>query len=154
MTRRYSLRPDAARNAAQGRLIRIRPLLRTVLLVCLAAAVHAQDAPKSTGATEPQPSQSTSTELVKLSADQMQKLFVKRVRPVYPALAQQARITGKVGIRLTVKADGTVRNIMLVYGHPMLATAAIEAAKKSTYRAYTVDGKAVDSEGPVEYDIY
>jgi len=113
-----------------------------VLLVCLAAALRAQDAPKS------------SAEPVKLSADQMQKLFVKRVRPVYPALAQQARITGKVGIRLTVQADGTVRNIMLVYGHPMLATAAIEAAKKSTYRAYTVDGQPVDAEGPVEYDIY
>lgn len=43
---------------------------------------------------------------------------------------------------------------MLVYGHPMLAPSVIEAARKSKYRAYSVDGKPVDAEGPVEYEIY
>jgi TonB family protein len=151
MTLHHNPRP--ARNAAPARLTRIR-LSPWIVLLAVAAALHAQDAPKSTGPTEPQPPQATSATPVKLSAEQMKKLFVKRVRPSYPVLAQQARITGKVGIFITVGADGSVRNIMLVYGHPMLAPAAIEAAKKSKYRAYIVDGKAVDAEGPVEYEIY
>jgi TonB family protein len=154
MTLHHNPRPDVARNAPPGRLTRIRLSPWIAFFACLAASVYAQDVPKSTGPTEPQPPQSAPAEPLKLSVEQMQKLFVKRVRPVYPALAQQARITGKVGIRLTVGADGSVRNIMLVYGHPMLAPAAIEAAKKSRYRAYTVDSKPVDAEGPVEYDIY
>lgn len=131
------------------------PVIRAIaLFVCLAAPLHAQDSPKSTGPTEPQPPQSTAAKPVQLSADQMQKLFVKRERPVLSQLAQQARVTGKVGVRVTVRADGSVMNIMLVYGHPMLAGAAIEAAKKSKYRPYLVDGKPVEAEGPVEYDIY
>jgi TonB family protein len=149
----HNHRPHAARKAVPRQLTHIRLSTWIALLACL-AAVHAQDAPKSTGATELQPSQSTSAEPVNLGADQMKKLFVKRVRPLYPALAQQARIIGKVRIRITVGADGNVKNIILVYGHPMLAPAAIEAAKKSKYRAYTVDGKPVDAEGPVDYDIY
>ena len=149
----YEPRPDAALDAAPGRLTRIRVSPWIVLFACLAAVVYAQEAPKSSGATEPQPSQSTSAEPIKLSADQMKKLFVKRVAR-YPPLAQQARIIGKVGIHITVGADGNVRNIKLDYGHPMLAPAAIEAARKCKYRAYIVEGKPVDAEGPVEYDIY
>ena len=141
-------------HVAGGPFACIRLLPWIALFACLAPVVHAQDASKSSGASQPQPPQSASVESVKLSAEEMQKLFIKRVRPLYPALAQQARVTGKVGLHLTVGADGGARNIMLVYGHPMLAGAAIEAAKKSKYRPYTVDGKPVDAEGPVEYDIY
>jgi protein TonB len=84
----------------------------------------------------------------------MRKLFVKKVRPLYPPLAQQARITGKCLVRITVTTDGNARDITLVYGHPMLAPAAIEAARKSKYRPYLVQGQPVEVIGEVEYEIY
>lgn len=83
----------------------------------------------------------------------MEKLFVKRVHPEYPPLAQQARVAGKCLVRLIVDRDGKPRDIFLVYGHPMLGPAAIEAARTSKYRPYLVNGQPVDAEGEVEYDF-
>ena len=91
---------------------------------------------------------------LQISREDMTKLFVKRVRPVYPPLAQQARVTGKCLVRVTVSTDGAPRNILLVYGHPMLGPAATEAARKSKYRPYLVQGQPVEVEGEVEYEIY
>lgn len=53
--------------------------------------------------------------------------------PVYPPLAMQARISGYVLLRLTVGTDGSVGNIRLVSGHPLLVPAAMEAARQYRY---------------------
>ncbi len=53
-----------------------------------------------------------------------------RVPPVYPELARRMNITGVVKVRVTVAANGTVKDATLVGGHPVLAGAALDAAKK------------------------
>ena len=53
-----------------------------------------------------------------------------RVPPVYPELARRMNITGAVKVRVTVAANGTVKDASLVGGHPVLAGAALDAAKK------------------------
>jgi len=53
-----------------------------------------------------------------------------RVPPVYPELARRMNITGVVKVRVTVAANGTVKDATLVGGHPVLAAAALDAAKK------------------------
>ncbi|MGZ4821121.1 MAG: energy transducer TonB [Terriglobales bacterium] len=53
-----------------------------------------------------------------------------RVSPVYPELARRMNITGVVKVRVTVAANGTVKDATLVGGHPVLASAALDAAKK------------------------
>ena len=53
-----------------------------------------------------------------------------RVAPVYPELARRMNITGVVKVRVTVAANGTVKDATLVGGHPVLASAALDAAKK------------------------
>jgi len=54
-------------------------------------------------------------------------LLVRRVNPTYPPLARQARIQGQVVLRAVISKDGSISNLTLVSGHPMLAPAAIEA---------------------------
>jgi periplasmic protein TonB len=90
---------------------------------------------------------------LKISDKEMKKLFVKRVSPEYPALAQSARIIGRCKVRIVIGTDGSLRDLKLVYGHPILAPAAMDAARKSQYRAYVVEGKPVEVEGEVEYHI-
>ncbi len=58
-----------------------------------------------------------------------------RVQPVYPELARRMNITGVVKVRVTVAANGTVKDAMLVGGHPVLAGAALDAAKKWHFEA-------------------
>lgn len=58
-----------------------------------------------------------------------------RVAPVYPTLARQMNISGVVKVQVTVAANGTVKSTKLVGGHPVLATAALDAVKKWRFEA-------------------
>lgn len=44
--------------------------------------------------------------------------LIHKVKPVYPELAIRARVTGKVILRITVDAEGLVRNFIVFRGHP------------------------------------
>ncbi len=58
---------------------------------------------------------------------------VKRVDPVYPPLAQMARVQGSVRLRVSVAQDGAVQNVQLISGHPLLIQAATDAVKQWVY---------------------
>ena len=53
-----------------------------------------------------------------------------KVQPAYPELARKMNITGTVKIEVVVLPNGTVKDARVVGGHPGLANAALEAAKK------------------------
>ena len=54
---------------------------------------------------------------------------------MFPELARRMNITGVVKIQITVATNGSVKNIKLVGGHPVLATAAIDAVRKWRFEA-------------------
>jgi TonB family protein len=72
--------------------------------------------------------------------------LVRKVAPVYPPLARQARIQGTVVLSIVINKNGEVRDLQLVSGHPMLSPAAIEAVKQWRYRPYISDDKPVEVE--------
>jgi TonB family protein len=53
-----------------------------------------------------------------------------RVQPIYPELARKMNISGTVKVEVVVAPNGTVRDARIVGGHPVLASAALDAAKK------------------------
>lgn len=53
-----------------------------------------------------------------------------KVSPLYPELARRMNISGVVKVRVTVAANGSVKDAQLVGGHPVLANAAMEAVRK------------------------
>lgn len=72
---------------------------------------------------------------VQLGAQQAQSEEVIRraknkVQPTYPALARKMNLAGTVKIQVVVAPNGTVKDARVVGGHPVLATAALDAAKK------------------------
>jgi TonB family protein len=73
-------------------------------------------------------------------------LMVKKVNPVYPPLARQARIQGTVVLKAEINKSGDITDIKLVSGHPMLAPAAIAAVRHWKYQPYLLNGEAVDVE--------
>ena len=56
-----------------------------------------------------------------------------KVDPRYPDLARQYQLKGKVKIEATVSPDGSVKKIRVVGGNPLLAGAALEAARQWKY---------------------
>jgi TonB family protein len=62
--------------------------------------------------------------------DEILRRAKTKVQPVYPELARRMNITGTVKIEVVVAPNGTVKEARVVGGHPVLAGAALDAAKK------------------------
>jgi protein TonB len=90
---------------------------------------------------------------VRVSLGVSQGLLIKRVQPNYPPLARQARIQGTVLLQAEISKDGTIENLRLISGHPMLAPAAIEAVKQWRYRPYMLNGEPVAVETQVQVNF-
>ena len=72
--------------------------------------------------------------------------LIRRVEPAYPQLAKTARIQGPVVLFAMISKAGTIENLRLLSGHPMLAPAAIDAVKQWRYRPYILNNEPVEVE--------
>lgn len=72
--------------------------------------------------------------------------LIYRVQPIYPTLARQARVQGTVELRAIISKAGTIENLVLVHGHPMLSAAAIEAVRQWRYRPYLLNDEPIEVE--------
>jgi protein TonB len=68
---------------------------------------------------------------------------IKMVPPVYPLLASRARVNGTVFLEATLTAEGTVSEIRVISGHPLLVQAAIDCVKKWQYEPTLLNGVPV-----------
>jgi protein TonB len=83
---------------------------------------------------------------IRVSQGVSEGLLLHKVTPNYPPLARQARIQGSVILAAVISKTGTIENLHLQSGHPMLAPAAIEAVKQWKYKPYFLNGEPVEVE--------
>jgi TonB family protein len=69
-----------------------------------------------------------------------------RVEPEYPDLARKMNLTGTVKVAVVVAPNGTVKEAKVVGGHPVLAGAALDAARK-----WRFEPAAVETSGVLEF---
>lgn len=100
-----------------------------LLLVCLASVAVSQEASETP---------------IEVSSDSIQSLLSRKVPPVYPPLARQARIQGTVILNVIITKTGDIGAVRLVSGHPMLAPSAVEAVKQWRYQPYLVNAEPVE----------
>jgi len=70
--------------------------------------------------------------------------LIKQVKPAYPPLARQARLSGTVHLTAVIGRNGAIERLQLISGHPLLAPAAIEAVKQWLYRPTLLNGEPVE----------
>jgi TonB family protein len=70
-------------------------------------------------------------------------LKIKDVKPVYPAIAQSARVAGVVTIEATIGPDGKVIDAKVVRSVPLLDQAALDAVRQWEYRPTLLNGVPV-----------
>jgi len=70
--------------------------------------------------------------------------LIRRAQPVYPPLARRARIQGSVVLAAVISKTGTIENLILISGHPMLIPAALQAVSQWRYRPYILNGEAIE----------
>ena len=67
-----------------------------------------------------------------------------KVQPSYPPLARSARVSGTVEFSATISKEGTIENLQLVRGHPLLVAAARQAILQWRYRPTLLNGQPVE----------
>ena len=90
---------------------------------------------------------------VRVSQGVTQGLLLRKVTPQYPPLAKQARIQGTVVLSALIGKDGSIQNLHVVSGHPMLTNAALEAVKEWKYKPYILNGEPVEVETTINVNF-
>jgi periplasmic protein TonB len=73
-------------------------------------------------------------------------LLIRKVIPPYPQLAKTMHVEGTVALAATISKTGTIVNLRVVSGPPMLQQAALDAVSNWRYRPYLLNGQPVDVE--------
>ena len=61
-------------------------------------------------------------------------------------IAQASRLQGTVVLQAVISKNGTIENLHVVSGSPLLQQAAIDAVSQWRYRPYLLNGQPVDVE--------
>lgn len=71
-------------------------------------------------------------------------LLIHKVTPEYPQIARMARQQGTVVLHAIIGRDGTIQQLQVVSGPPLLVRAAAEAVQQWHYRPYILNGQPVE----------
>jgi TonB family protein len=75
---------------------------------------------------------------------------IKRVEPVYPTLARQTRISGTVALHVVISRKGSVQEMEVVSGHPLLVQSALDAVRQWKYQPTQLNGEPVEVDTTID----
>ncbi len=108
------------------------------------SAPEAPEAPEAPAPPAAAPSAPANPNAVRISPGVAAASLVRSVKPVYPPLAKSARLQGTVKLEVTVGRDGSVVDLKVISGPPLLVSAALEAVKQWTYKALSLNGEGTE----------
>lgn len=76
--------------------------------------------------------------------------LVKKVQPSYPIAAWQGRIQGVVRLHAIIGKDGSVMQLEVISGHPLLLEAALDAVRQWVYQPTLLEGKPVEVDTTID----
>lgn len=80
-------------------------------------------------------------------------LLIHQVKPAYPPIAITAHVQGEVILQAVIGKDGTIQNLHVISGHPMLIKSAVDAVQQWRYRPYMLNGEPVEVETQVRVNF-
>lgn len=83
------------------------------------------------------------TKPIAVPVDDVEKLLVHRVDPIYPEVARQSNLSGVVKLDVVIGTDGTVSQLTALGGPEVLQQAAMDSVKWWRFQPYLVNGQAV-----------
>ena len=132
--------------------------LFTIALLAATAPISAlaQDAPS----TDPNPATSLPPKVVKIHPAPGTRIkiggtvtaakIVDKVSPVYPPLAKQTRVQGTVRLHVIIAKDGSVQQLEVLSGHPLLVQSALDAVRQWRYRPTLLNGDPVEVDTTID----
>ena len=81
------------------------------------------------------------------------KFLIQKVTLKYPADARAAHIQGIVVMNAIIGVDGSVQDLSLKSGHPMLAPSALDAVRQWKYKPFRTQGQRKPAEVETEIEV-
>lgn len=78
---------------------------------------------------------------------------VELPEPVYPAAAKAVAASGLVSVQVLIDEDGNVQSAEAVSGHPLLRSAAVDAARQAKFPPTLLSGIPVKVSGILKYNF-
>ncbi|HVH72267.1 MAG TPA: energy transducer TonB, partial [Candidatus Dormibacteraeota bacterium] len=100
--------------------------------------------------TAPPPPKPRPTGPVRVGGNVQAARIVNRVQPVYPPLARQTRISGTVRLHAIISKDGTIQQLEVMSGHPLLQQAALDAVRQWRYQPTLLNGEPVEVDTTID----
>jgi protein TonB len=79
-----------------------------------------------------------------------QAKLVRQPLPVYPPLARQTRVSGVVRLIGIIASDGTIKELKVISGHPLLVRSALDAVSRWIYHPTLLNGQPVEVIAPID----
>jgi len=86
---------------------------------------------------------------VRLPSTIVEGMLIHKTIPIYPAIGITIRAEGTVVLQATISKTGTIENLRVLSGPPMLRQAALDAVKTWQYKPYLLNGDPVEVETTV-----
>ena len=96
------------------------------------------------GSAPPPPPPKIAPQRIKVGGNVQAAHIIRQVQPEYPPIAKQAHIQGTVVLHAIIAKDGTVQELQLISGHPLLVRAAMDAVKQWRYQPTTLNTEPVE----------
>jgi len=100
--------------------------------------------------TAPPPPKPKPTGPVRVGGNVQAAMLINKITPIYPPLARQTRISGTVRLHAIISKDGTVQQLEVLSGHPLLQQAALDAVRQWRYRPTLLNGEAVEVDTTID----
>jgi len=94
----------------------------------------------------PPPPKPEAPKRIRVSTGVQEAKIISQTRPTYPPLARQARIQGTVRLHAIISKEGTIQQLEVVSGPPLLVQAAVEAVKQWRYKPTLLSDEPVEVE--------
>jgi protein TonB len=76
--------------------------------------------------------------------------ILNRVQPIYPPLARQTRISGTVRLHAIISKDGSIQQLEVISGHPLLQQHALDAVRQWRYQPTLLNGEPVEVDTTID----
>ena len=90
---------------------------------------------------------------LRVSAGVQASKLISQPKPLYPPIAKQARVQGTVVLAATISKSGTIDNLRVVSGHPMLTQSALQAVRQWKYQPTYLNGEPVEVETTINVNF-
>jgi periplasmic protein TonB len=102
------------------------------------------------GPSMPPPPKAPAPQRITVGGNVEAARLTNKIEPAYPPIAKSAHVSGTVVLAAVISKQGSIEQLKLVSGPPLLAKAAMDAVSQWRYQPTTLNGQPVEVETTVD----